>query len=389
MKILYTIILSTVFFIHALAQETTEDTTIYIVVDQAPLFPCKNTSKDFKEKQACAQKKMLEFVYTQIRYPKQARENGIQGTAIASFIVEKDGSISNITTLRAVGGGCDEEVIRIIQAMPRWEAGVHKGENVRVKFTLPVKFKIDQGKQQKKIEEPVYGALKMPMFPNDCQGNSIEKIECANDLFTKFITKHLEIESEIDETIIISFDVEEDGSFSEIVFKDTTNTQLNEAIIKVLEIMPKWHPAEYKEKVVKSSITISMRIKFDDLHKTIEIDDKLEIVETMPYFPNDCEGTLEEKRKCGNQALLQFIADNIQYPEIAKQEGIEGTVVVSFIVEKDGSVTNPKIIRSPGAGCGKEVLRLVSLMTEKWTPGTQRGQPVRVQFNLPVRFRLE
>jgi len=63
-------------------------------------------------------------------------------------------------------------------------------------------------------------------------------------------------------------------------------------------------------------------------------------------------------------------------------------VVVSFVVEKDGSVTDPKILRDLGGGCGKEALRIVQAMP-KWVPGKQRNQPVRVQFNLPVRFKLE
>ena len=102
MKVLYTIILSTIFFTTAVAQDITIDTTIYISVDQVPLFPCNSTSQEFKERQACSQKTMLEFIYTQIRYPKEAREKLIEGTAIVGFILEKDGSISNIKMLRSI-----------------------------------------------------------------------------------------------------------------------------------------------------------------------------------------------------------------------------------------------------------------------------------------------
>jgi TonB family protein len=127
----------------------TSDTTIYAVVDQVPLFSCGNDIEDIKERNLCSQKKMLEFIYTQIRYPKDARENLIEGTVIVRFVVEKDGSISNINVLRSVGGGCDEEVIRIIQSMPKWEAGLHKGEKVRVQFNLPVKFRLERNEPKK------------------------------------------------------------------------------------------------------------------------------------------------------------------------------------------------------------------------------------------------
>lgn len=86
--------------------------------------------------------------------------------------------------------------------------------------------------------------------------------------------------------------------------------------------------------------------------------------------------------------MLQFIYSNIKYPSIARENGVEGMVVVKFVVEKDGSITLPEVIRDIGAGCGQEALRVVSMMP-KWEPGKQRGRAVRVQFNLPVKFKLE
>ncbi|MDX1941007.1 MAG: TonB family protein, partial [Saprospiraceae bacterium] len=82
---------------------------------------------------------------------------------------------------------------------------------------------------------------------------------------------------------------------------------------------------------------------------------------------------------------------NIFYPLEARQNGNEGTVVLSFVVEKDGSISNPKILRDIGGGCGVEALRIVQLMIDgelKWVPGKTKGKPVRTLFNLPVRFKL-
>ncbi len=79
--------------------------------------------------------------------------------------------------------------------------------------------------------------------------------------------------------------------------------------------------------------------------------------------------------------------DNIRYPEMARQNGIEGTVYLKFVVEKDGSISNPQVIRNIGGGCGAEALRVVGKMP-KWTPGKQRGRVVRVLFTLPVKFSL-
>lgn len=113
------------------------------------------------------------------------------------------------------------------------------------------------------------------------------------------------------------------------------------------------------------------------------------IVEQNPMFPG-CEDIADkgERQKCAEEKMLQFIYSNIQYPSIARENGVAGMVVVQFVVERDGSISNITLVRDIGAGCGDEAKRIVSLMP-KWNPGKQRERPVRVQFTLPVRFKLE
>ncbi len=118
-------------------------------------------------------------------------------------------------------------------------------------------------------------------------------------------------------------------------------------------------------------------------------DEIFKVVEDNPAFPG-CEGISDkaEKKRCADEKMLQFIYGNIKYPAIARENGVEGMVVIKFVVEKDGSISAPEIVRDIGAGCGAEALRVVKLMP-KWEPGKQRGRAVRVQFNLPVKFKLE
>lgn len=114
------------------------------------------------------------------------------------------------------------------------------------------------------------------------------------------------------------------------------------------------------------------------------------IVEEMPRFPG-CEKeelTKKEKENCANKELLNYVFSKIKYPPIARESTIEGLVVVRFIVEKDGSISDATVVRDIGGGCGQEALRVVNSMP-KWIPGKQRNRPVRVQFNLPVRFKLK
>jgi protein TonB len=124
-----------------------------------------------------------------------------------------------------------------------------------------------------------------------------------------------------------------------------------------------------------------------------EEEEIFKVVEESPRFPG-CEnkGSVAEKTKCAQQELLKFLYDNLKYPAIARENGIQGQCVVRFVVEKDGSVTQAKILKDIGAGCGDEAIRVVNLMGQKgkkWIPGKQRGRPVRVQFTLPVVYKLE
>ena len=99
------------------------------------------------------------------------------------------------------------------------------------------------------------------------------------------------------------------------------------------------------------------------------------VVDTEPQFPG------------GMDAMYKFLQDNILYPQLALENNISGKVYVSFVVEKDGSISLPRLLRDIGGGCGQEAIRVVKMMP-KWKPGTNHSKPVRVQFNLPVLFEL-
>jgi protein TonB len=125
-----------------------------------------------------------------------------------------------------------------------------------------------------------------------------------------------------------------------------------------------------------------------------EVEEIFRVVEQMPRFPGceDMVASNDEKKACADKKMLEFIYSNIRYPAIARDNGIEGTVIVQFVVDKDGRVSESQILRDIGGGCGTEAERIVKLMNEmnqRWTPGKQRGIPVRVMFTLPVRFKLE
>lgn len=127
--------------------------------------------------------------------------------------------------------------------------------------------------------------------------------------------------------------------------------------------------------------------------KEPDVAEIFKIVEEMPRFPG-CESsasTIDEKKACADRKLMEYLYSEIHYPGIARENNMEGMVVVGFVINKDGSITDAQILRDIGGGCGEEALRVVEKMNhmdQKWIPGRQRGIPVRVQFTLPVRFKL-
>lgn len=115
--------------------------------------------------------------------------------------------------------------------------------------------------------------------------------------------------------------------------------------------------------------------------------------EKMPRFYSEpCEELiaqgLDGGETCSQNAMLQFIYDNIVYPTKARENGVEGTVVIRFIIDKEGVIKNAEILREIGAGCGEEAKRVIEMMPN-WVPGEQFGEPVNVYFNLPIMFGLE
>lgn len=100
------------------------------------------------------------------------------------------------------------------------------------------------------------------------------------------------------------------------------------------------------------------------------------VVEEQPEFPG------------GQAAMMKFLSDNIKYPVIAQENGIQGRVICNFVVERDGSITDVQVVRGVDPSLDKEAVRVIQQMP-RWTPGKQRGQAVRVRFTLPVVFRLQ
>ena len=177
----------------------------------------------------------------------------------------------------------------------------------------------------------------------------------------------------------ISFMVETDGSISNISVLGGLNQQLDEEAIRLVSGMPKWTPATISG--IKWRYYVTIPIAFDNMNMVVTrqndniSDDAVMVAEDMPEFPG------------GNEACLDFLRSNIRYPVIAQENNIQGRVIVSFVVEVDGSISGAEIVRSVNPSLDREALRVISIMPN-WKAGIQRGKPVRVKYTVPVNFRL-
>lgn len=151
-------------------------------------------------------------------------------------------------------------------------------------------------------------------------------------------------------------------------------------ITEVLEIVE--DDADVEETVIASSEETGAAVEVKYVPVTVEEEEPeeqtiFEVVEQMPEFPNG-----------GMAGLMQFLSKNIKYPTIAQENGTQGRVTVQFVVNKDGSIVDAKVIRGVDPYLDKEALRVIGTMP-KWKPGMQRGKPVRVKYTVPVMFRLQ
>ncbi len=201
--------------------------------------------------------------YTQ--YPAEAYKKKLEGKVFVTFVVEGDGSLSQIKILRGVSPDIDAEAIRVMKNSPNWSPGIQNGRPVRVQFTVLINFKLPPPELQSHLTD------------------SMTNVPFEKKIFTA--------------------------------------------------------------------------------------------VEKDPRFPGGIDG------------FYKFLTQNLKYPTEARQNNIQGKVFLTFVVERDGNLSDIKVVRSLSSETDAEALRLVK-SPPKWEPGMQNGVAVRVQYTMPVNFSL-
>jgi TonB family protein len=328
-----------------------------MVVEVMPEFPGCETVSDREERKQCSQEALLAYVYTNLTYPPKAKENRQEGMAVVAFVVAKDGSLEDIKVVRDPGAGLGEAAAAVIHKMNtenvRWHPGTQRGRAVAVRFNLPVRFKLDKEEiptpveEMEAIEEEMeitVADIPPPPKPMLARAAVVEKEVQVDQSWTSDTKEEVEIEEAPDMPVVA-----EDKNYPPPP-PPLPLPPGKDLIFKVVQDMPRYGKAECEEMATKN-----------------------------------------EKQECAKEAMLSFIYGNLQYPPLAKENSVEGTVVVTFVVELDGSLSGVRVLRDIGAGCGQEAIRLVELMSAKgqWIPGKQLERSARVQYNLPIKFRLD
>jgi len=224
---------------------------------------------------------------------------------------------------------------------------------------------VQNDEQSLPVDKTIFTVVEeMPEFPG------------GRDELIKYLSTSVKYPEEAKEKgiqgrVFLNFIVEKDGSIDSVKLLRGIGSGCDEEAIRVISSMPNWSPGMQRDKAVRVSYNIPIKFTLDNK----VADSVFTVVEVMPEFPG------------GRNKLFTYLGANIKYPEAAKKAGVQGRVFVSFVVETDGSVSEAKILRGIGTGCDEEALRVVNSMP-KWSPGLHHGKPVRVQYNLPIKYAL-
>lgn len=187
------------------------------------------------------QEALMAFINDNIKYPTQAVEVGLEGRVVCDFIIEKDGSVSNVKVAESADSLLDAEAVRVLTSMSAWTPGQNEsGEAVRVKYVIPVTFMLDGTRDQ--VEQ-------QPEFPGG--------MEAYLDFMTKNIKYPVECEKNgVEGRVLVDVVIDEEGNVTEPKVKKSVDPLLDAEALRVVKMMPKWTPGMNEGKAVKVLYTV-------------------------------------------------------------------------------------------------------------------------------------
>ncbi|KKX50948.1 MULTISPECIES: energy transducer TonB [Sphingobacterium] len=270
------------------------------------------------------------YIRQNFKYSQEMLENGINGTVEIAFVVEKDGRITNVKTKNDIGFGAGAMIQNLVKNGKKWKPAIQNGKAVRSSYSLPVKLAAGS-----------FGPAKSKSNKETSSDGSTENIiRFPPPIITKDeVPKKKSVKSSED---VVRFPPPK-------VTKDEVP----------------------KKKPIKSSPD---EVRFPEPKKPEENTVIFSAVEVKPAPPR------------GMRDFMNYVGENYNFPKEALENNINGVVEVSFIVEKDGSLSNFDIKRDLKYGTGQEAVNVLKNYPEKWKPAIQNGQHVRVAYTMPIRL---
>ncbi|MDD2964108.1 MAG: energy transducer TonB [Bacteroidales bacterium] len=364
----------------------------------------KKRAKDSDSEFPGGESALSRYIDSASRYPHSLMSEKLSGVVYVMVLIDERGQITFRHVIDPVHPLFAAEALRVIDGMPAWLPALQKRKPIASLQILPFPFaapgaikpEIRKIKLMPKVDEP-------PQFPGGDQA-----------MFT-FLASNVEylpeaLEKKMEGEVTVSFIVNTFGQVEMVQAMTKIGEPCDSEAIRVVGAMPSWKPGRHNQENVNVFVTLPIEFKYqipkflpgEEPQRRLKINengieiidppiplvkgatvtekvndssDVFQIVEEMPSFPG------------GDSARFAYLRNNINYPQTAREGRIQGTIYVTFVVERDGSITDIKILRGIGGGCDEEVIRLISMMP-RWNPGRQRGKPVRVQFNMPIKYVL-
>lgn len=349
---------------------------------------------------------------------------GHAGTVIIGVDVLPDGRGTNFKIHQSAGEVLNNFALNKIKQIKEWKPATYKDKPVKYTVFYPFTFTKDgdvnitfqkggvifeterpisfEKSQIKNSDPDTIRKVQQTKDTKDDQPDSGPQYPGGDKARIEYIVANTPYPEEdrkagIKGTVYVQFVIESSGKVTNVKILKGVSPSIDKVALAAITNMPDWIPARKDNKLVSYEMTMPIKFELSDdkvgkvakdpnagdiFSKENGVPQKKEdwrvftVVEVAPEFPG------------GDDARVAFLNSNIIYPEQARKNGVQGTVYITFVVEPDGSITGTKVLRGVGGGLDEVALDVVKKMP-KWTPGKVKGEPVPVQFNMPIKFKLE
>ncbi|WP_223583939.1 energy transducer TonB [Sphingobacterium sp. GVS05A] len=295
-------------------------------------------------------RKFMTWVSNNYDYPKAALENAVNGIIEISFVVERDGSLTDLKIKKELGYGTGEAALKLMRSAEKWSSGVQNGRKVRVAYTLPIRLNLSQGEDKPNKSGKVWAEPKLGY-------------EGLRTWFAKNFKMPRAISNKDADPVIESFFIiNSDGSIKSLIVGSDLGQEFRDRASKLLS-QTKWEPGLENGRPVESKAAFYFKFKSDG-----------------GYVKNYTRVDVTSAPVGGMLALRDYVIKNYN----PNSTGEDGNVVVQFVVQKNGQLNNFKVISTPSTKAGDELVRLLQFGT-KWKPGILDGSPIKNQYELTLR----